>query len=190
MRYLQLVLKTATNHPEFQRQIAAPAVPKISAATIAIAENSVDMDTMILATQTLNQLVTLYPSQQKASSPKLFALCYRILGGSAPQSTDSRLLDATAELFSTLHYLGGKVGGASTWRTCVDTVLQSSWVALAALRSTFPSRATYMIGQNVLNVGSTTPSYFGPLPGEPPMAVALSLDRLKCNISAICALLR
>lgn len=48
MRYLRLVLSTAINHPEFQRQIAAPAVPKIGAAMISITENLVDTDMMVL----------------------------------------------------------------------------------------------------------------------------------------------
>jgi len=47
MRYLRFVLGTTMNHPEFQRQIAAPAVPKISAAMILITESLVDTDTMV-----------------------------------------------------------------------------------------------------------------------------------------------
>ena len=49
MRYLRLVLSTTMNRPEFQRQIAAPAVPKISAAMISIIDGLVDTDTMVLS---------------------------------------------------------------------------------------------------------------------------------------------
>lgn len=189
MRYLRLVLGAAAGHPEFQRQVAAPAVPKISAALLHIAENSIDTNLRALATQVLSQLVMSYPSQHRALSSKLFALCYGIFGGSSPQPTDARLLDVTADLFSTLHYLGGKVGGVNTWRSCLDAVLYASWVAWAALRTTFPSSMTHLSGQT-LNMEGTTPSYFGPLPGDPLTANLLCLDRLNCNITAICALLR
>ncbi|KAL4076160.1 rRNA processing/ribosome biogenesis-domain-containing protein [Scleroderma citrinum] len=189
IRYLRLVLSVAMNHPEFQRQIAAPAVPKICAAMTLITESLVDTDTTTLAIQTLSQLVTLYPSQLKASSSKLFTLCHRVFSGSSPQETDGHLLDATTELFSVLHYLAGKAGGASAWRSCLDNLLQSSWVAWAALRTTFPKSATYSSGNSPSNTENTTP-YFGPLPGDPVIASANCLDRLRCNITAICALLR
>ncbi|KAI6105876.1 rRNA processing/ribosome biogenesis-domain-containing protein [Pisolithus sp. B1] len=189
MRYLRLVLGAAAGHPEFQRQVAAPAVPKISAALLHIAENSFDANIRVLATQVLSQLVMSYPSQHRALSSKLFALCYGIFGGSSPQPTDGRLLDATAHLFSTLHHLGGKVGGVNTWRSCLDAVLHASWAAWAALRTTFTNNMTHLSGK-MLNMEGTTPSYFGPLPADPLVANALCLDRLTCNITAICALLR
>ncbi|KAI6130354.1 hypothetical protein EDD16DRAFT_1689704 [Pisolithus croceorrhizus] len=168
---LRLVLGAAAGHPEFQRQVAAPAVPKISAALLHIAENSFDCKYKILS-----QLVMSYPSQHRALSSKLFALCYGIFGGSSPQPTDGRLLDATAHLFSTLHHLG-------------DAVLHASWAAWAALRTTFTNNMTHLSGK-MLNMEGTTPSYFGPLPADPLVANALCLDRLTCNITAICALLR
>lgn len=189
MRYLRLVLGAAAGHLEFQRQVAAPAVPKISAALLHIAENSFDANIRVLATQVLSQLVMSYPSQHKALSSKLFALCYGVFGGSSPQPTDSRLLDVTADLFSTLHYLGGKVGGANTWRSCLDAVLHASWAAWTALRTTFSNSMTHLSGKT-LNMEGTTPSYFGSLPADPLVANALCLDRLACNITAICALLR
>ncbi|KAI6034431.1 rRNA processing/ribosome biogenesis-domain-containing protein [Pisolithus microcarpus] len=188
MRYLRLVLGAAAGHLEFQRQVAAPAVPKISAALLHIAENSFDANIRVLATQVLSQLVMSYPSQHKALSSKLFALCYGVFGGSSPQPTDSRLLDVTADLFSTLHYLGGKVGGANTWRSCLDAVLHASWAAWTALRTTFSNSMTHLSGKT-LNMEGTTPSYFGSLPADPLVANALCLDRLACNITAICALL-
>lgn len=186
MRYLRLVLCAAVGHPEFQRQVAAPAVSKISAALLHIAENSFDANIRVLATQVLSQLVMSYPSQHRALSSKLFALCYSVFGGSSPQPTDGRLLDVTTDLFSTLHYLGGKVGGANTWRSCLDVVLHASWAAWTALRTTFPNSMTHLSG----NMEGTAPSYFGSLPADPLVANALCLDRLACNITAICALLR
>ncbi|KAI6047488.1 rRNA processing/ribosome biogenesis-domain-containing protein [Pisolithus marmoratus] len=189
MRYLRLVLGAAAGHPEFQRQVAAPTVPKISAALLCIAENSSDANIRALATQVLSQLVMSYPSQHRALSSRLFALCYGIFGGSSPQPTDGQLLNVTADLFSALHYLGGKVGGVNTWRSCLDAVLQASWVAWAALRTTFPNSVSH-VSWKMLNVEGSAPSYFGPLPGDPVTANALCLDRLNCNITAICALLR
>ena len=124
----------------------------------------------------------LYPSQVKASSSKLFTLCHRVFSGSAPQETGNRLLNATAELYSVLHYLAGKAGGANAWRSCLDTVLQSSWTAWAALRTTFPKSATHSSVVTPLNTEGST--------SDPPTATANCLDRLKCNVTAICALLR
>lgn len=103
---------------------------------------------------------------------------------------DNRLVHATADLFATLHYLGGKVGGAHVWRSCLDTVLQSSWMVWVALRSTFPSSVTHWSGHCPWDNENANPLHLGPLPEDPSTMIALLLDRLKCCIITLCALLR
>lgn len=144
--------------------------------------------------RTLARLVPLYPSLHKALSQKLFGLCNQVFGGSTHRTTDG-LLDATVNLYAVLHFLGGKVGGTNLWRNCLDEVLQLSWFAWLALRTTFPSSAQlghkaigYLRSPDgkplnpVLHADTTT--------GDPLTTVTLNLDKLKCGVSAICALLR
>ncbi|KAH7887577.1 rRNA processing/ribosome biogenesis-domain-containing protein, partial [Phlebopus sp. FC_14] len=174
IRYIRLVLGAAADHAEFQRRLVIPAVLKVSAALASIVEQCKDLDTKTLATQTLGQLVIAYPSLHRGLSSRLFALCHSIFGGSAPRVTDTQLLNSTAALFASLHFLGGKVGGANIWRSSLEGVLRSSWSAWAALRTTFPS--TSQPTQDAPAESSTT--------------TALNLDKLRCGISAICALFR
>lgn len=104
------------------------------------------------------------------------------------------LLDATVNLYAVLHFLGGKVGGTNLWRNCLDEVLQFSWSAWLALRTTFPTSAQlshkavgYLCSAdgklpNPLSHADTT--------GNPLTTVAFNLDKLKSGVSAINALLR
>ncbi|KAG8218676.1 hypothetical protein J3R82DRAFT_4343 [Butyriboletus roseoflavus] len=176
MRYLCLVFCTAERNLEFQRQIVIPAVPKTS------------------SIRTLAQLVPLYPSLHKALSQRLYALCHQIFSGSVRHATDC-LLDATVNLYAALHFLGGKIGGANLWRTCLDEVLQFSWSAWLALRTTFPTSAQLShkaIGYLCSADGklSNPLSHADTTTGNPLTTVALNLDRLKSGVSAIGALLR
>ncbi|KIJ70145.1 hypothetical protein HYDPIDRAFT_121614 [Hydnomerulius pinastri MD-312] len=189
MRYLRLVLGAALGHPEFQRQVAVPAVPKASLALVSIAEKHSDQAIKTLAIQTLAQLVPIYPSLHKALSSRLFALCHHIFNGSAFQTTDGPLLSAAARLHATLHSLGGKVGGANLWRNSLDAVLQSSWSALSALRTTFPTSAA-QFSQHAFGYTQPGNDDVETISGNPLTTVALNLDRLTCGVTAICALLR
>ncbi|KAF9247388.1 rRNA processing/ribosome biogenesis-domain-containing protein [Melanogaster broomeanus] len=186
MRYARLVLGVAVNHPEFQRQVASPAVPKVSSALLTIAEKHSDLNIKTLAIQSLGQLVPIYPSLHKALSQRLFALCNHIFSGSAPQVTDGPLVDATASLYSALHFLGGKVGGANLWRNSLDAVLLSSWTAWLALRTTYPASAAQFHQQAF--------GHAQPVSGEPSNdntgGPLTALDKLKCGITAVSALLR
>lgn len=144
--------------------------------------------------RTLAQLVPLYPSLHKALSQRLYALCNQIFTDSVHHATDS-LLDAAVNLFAVLHFLGGKVGGINLWRNCLDEILQFSWSAWLTLRTTFPTSA--QLGHKAMEF---LRSADGKLPntllhadtmtGNPLTTVALNLDRLKCGVSAITALLR
>ncbi|KAF8842739.1 hypothetical protein BDN67DRAFT_965401 [Paxillus ammoniavirescens] len=195
IRYSRLVFGVAVNHPEFQRQVAAPAIPRVSSALLTIAEQHGDLDMKSLAIQSLAQLVPIYPSLHKALSPRLFALCNHVFSGGAPQVTDGILFDATANLYATLHLLGGKVGGAALWRNSLDAVLHSSWTAWLSLRTTFPASAAQFNQQSFGHVQTANgeagnPPFTETTPDDPSTTAALNLDRLKSGITTICALLR
>lgn len=144
--------------------------------------------------RTLAQLVPLYPSLHKALSQRLYALCNQVFTGSVHHATDS-LLDATANLYAVLHFLGGKVGGINLWRNCLDEVLQFSWSAWLSLRTTFPTSAQ-LSHKTIGFLRSADGKPPNPLlradtmTGNPLALVALNLDRLKCGVSAIRVLLR
>lgn len=147
-----------------------------------------------LSIQTLAQLVPLYPSLHKALSQRLFVLCNQIFSGSVHHATDN-LLDATVNLYSVLHFLGGKVAGTNLWRNCLEEILQFSWSAWLALRTTFPTSAQL----SHKAIGHLRPPDGKPpnlilhantIIGNPLEAVAFNLDRLKYSVSTISALLR
>lgn len=98
-------------------------------------------------------------------------------------------------LYATLHFLGGKVGGTTLWRNCLDDALQFSWSAWLNLRTTFPTSAQ-LSHRAIAYLRSPDGKLSNPLSqahtvtGDPLTTVALNLDRLKCGISAIDALLR
>ncbi|KAF8557047.1 hypothetical protein OG21DRAFT_1505880 [Imleria badia] len=194
MRYLTLVLCAAGHNLEFQRQVAIPIVPKVSSALLTIAEKHNDRDIKTSSIRTLAQLVPMYPSLHKALSQRLFALCHQIFSGSVHHATDS-LLDATVDLYAVLHFLGGKVGGTNLWRNCLDEALRFSWSAWLTLRTTFPTSAQ-LSHKAIAYLRSPDGKLPSPLSqadtmtGNPLTTVALNLDRLKCGISAIGALLR
>ncbi|KIK92288.1 hypothetical protein PAXRUDRAFT_830084 [Paxillus rubicundulus Ve08.2h10] len=195
IRYSRLVLGVAVNHPEFQRQVAAPAIPRVGSALLTIAEKYDDLDMKTLAIQSLAQLVPIYPSLHKALSPRLFALCNHIFNGAAPQIMGGTLFATAADLYATLHFLGGKVGGAALWRNSLDAVLQSSWTAWLSLRTTFPASAA-QLNQQSFGQFQTASGEAGNLPytetthDDPTTTAARNLDRLRSGITAICALLR
>ena len=98
-------------------------------------------------------------------------------------------------LYAILHFLGGKVGGTNLWRNCLDEVLQLSWSAWLALRTTFPTSAQLShkaIGY-LRSPDGKPPNpvlYADTMTGNPLATVALNLDRLKYGVRAIGALLR
>ncbi|KAG9317497.1 rRNA processing/ribosome biogenesis-domain-containing protein [Chiua virens] len=192
MRYLNLVLCAAEHNLEFQRQVAIPMVPKVSLALLTIAEKHNDRDIKTSSIRMLAQLIPLYPSLHKALGQRLSALCHQIFSGSV-RATDT-LVDATANLYSVLHFLGGKVGGTDLWRNCLDEALQMSWSAWLGLRTTFPTSA--QMSHNVI-AHLRTPDgklpdliSYGDATREPLTRITLNLNRLKCGVSAISALLR
>ncbi|KAG6378759.1 rRNA processing/ribosome biogenesis-domain-containing protein [Boletus reticuloceps] len=169
MRYLTLVFSAAGHNLEFQRQVAVPIVPKVSSALLTIAEKHNDRDIKNSSIRSLAQLLPLYPSLHKALSQRLFALCHQIFSGSTYHATES-LLDATVNLYAVLHFLGGKVGGTNLWRNSLDESQRIS----AHLMANYPIPLLHADA----------------MAGNPLTTVALNLDRLKCGVNAIGALLR
>ncbi|KAG0709826.1 rRNA processing/ribosome biogenesis-domain-containing protein [Suillus ampliporus] len=177
IRYLRHVLSAATDVPEFQRQLAAPTVPKFSQALVSIVEKAADCELKALVMDTLKDMVILYPSLNRALSPSITDMCHRILNGSAPQRTNKLLLHSAASLYAVLHYTGGKVGAVNLWKKSVDETLQCLWASLMGLRTTFP-------------VTNTPLPSSGLSVDDPVLAVALNIDRLQCSVAALCSLLR
>ncbi|KAF8138503.1 rRNA processing/ribosome biogenesis-domain-containing protein [Boletus edulis] len=192
MRYLTLVFSAAGHNLEFQRQVAVPIVPKVSSALLTIAEKHNDRDIKNSSIRSLAQLVPLYPSLHKALSQRLFAVCHQIFSGSTHHATES-LLDATVNLYAVLHFLGGKVGGTNLWRNSLDEVLQFSWSSWLTLRTTFPTSASHKVTAYFRSPNGKLPDsllHADAMAGNPLTTVALNLDRLKCGVNAIGALLR
>ena len=54
------------------------------------------------------------------------------------------MLKEASDLYSVLHYTGGKVGAANHWRKSVDDTLAFAWGALQNLRTTFPTNGIYL----------------------------------------------
>lgn len=148
-----------------------------------------------MSIRSLAQLIPLYPSLHKALSQRLFALCHGIFSGSIHRATDD-LLDASADLYAVLHFLGGKVGGANLWRTCLDEVLQFSWSAWLSLRTTSPTsiQSSHKAMGCFRSSNGNLPNHLShtdtTMAANPLTATALNLDNLKCGVSAIVALLR
>ncbi|KAH9939977.1 rRNA processing/ribosome biogenesis-domain-containing protein [Amylocystis lapponica] len=170
VRLLRHVFSTATNVPEFQRQVCTPNVPKFSLALIAMAEKQTDVELKLLVLSTLAYLIPLYPTLHRSLHPSLSALALRFLNGSAPKPTSEPLLAAASQLYTVLHVTGGKVGAANMWRRSFDETLGFAWAAFLNLRSTSPVS------------GSAPASVSGPSREDPIVSVPLNLDRLRAAV--------
>lgn len=160
MRLLNHIFSTATDVPEFQRQLATPNVPKYSLALIALADKQEDREVKVCAAQysfmklipniqqvlaltALARLVPLYPTLHRAHQAALQSLSLKFLDGSVPTPTDAGLLEAASLLYSVLHFTGGKVGAVNLWRKLLDEALAFARSAFQNLRTTFPSEGKF-----------------------------------------------
>ncbi|KAF8969481.1 rRNA processing/ribosome biogenesis-domain-containing protein [Flammula alnicola] len=175
IRLLRVVFSTATDIPEFQRQVSLPHVVKFTSALIQLADNRPDLDLKVICMETLTRLIPLYPTTHRASSAALSAFALRYLNGSVTGLTNQKLTQAASQLYAVLPLTGGKVGAVNLWRKSLEETLAFGWEAFYSLRTTFPIEA-----QNIHR----------PIPGnEPQIAVPLNQDRLRCSVVILCDLL-
>ncbi|KAI9000871.1 rRNA processing/ribosome biogenesis-domain-containing protein [Trametes punicea] len=173
IRLLRLVFSSATDVPEFQRQLCVPNVPKFSNALLAIAEKETNDEVRLLVLDTLVHIVSLYPTLCRPLHSALSNVALRHLNGSAPSPTPKSMVEACSRLYSILPLTGGKVGAAGLWRKAVDETVAFIWGAFLQLRTTFlvPAYAT---------TARPAPSAEDPLIGVP-----LALDRLRAGVRVI-----
>ncbi|KAF9569005.1 hypothetical protein CPC08DRAFT_678642 [Agrocybe pediades] len=170
IRLLRTIFTTATDIPEFQRQVSVPNVVKFTSLVMSVADNA-DIELKVMSLQALASVIATYPSAHRASSASLSAFVLQYLSGSTIGPTDQELLHAAARLYAVLPLTGGKVNGTNLWRKSLDETLAFGWDALHSLRTTFPTS----IQNNVQPV---------PMP-EPQVAIPLNHDRLRCSVVVI-----
>ncbi|KAF7332113.1 RIX1 domain-containing protein [Mycena kentingensis (nom. inval.)] len=167
IRLLRVIFTTATEMPEFQRQVATPNVAKFTVALISLVETCLDEELKILLLSTLTRIIPIYPTLHRPHQPALTALCFVYLNGNACKPPNAKLTTAASQLYAVLHLTGGKVGAANLWRKAVDDALDFGWTALSSIRTTF------LADGRLPQVQSAS---------EPITSVPLNLDRLRCCI--------
>ncbi|EIN10882.1 hypothetical protein PUNSTDRAFT_142783 [Punctularia strigosozonata HHB-11173 SS5] len=176
IRLLRHICVSATDLPEFHRQVVAPAVPKLSAALMQVIEQSYNEDILILAFGTLTHLVTIHPNLHRALYGSLSALSLRVLDGSLP-TTSHDMIASASRLYAVLHLTGGKVGGSQLWAKAVDETVRFVMNAYASLRTTFP-------------VDPDIPRPPLDSSADPLLVTKLNLNRLRWGVQTLCDLLR
>jgi|ERR1700722_11428520 len=212
VRLLGHIFTTSTQLPEFQRQVVAPNVPKVSQALIELAENHTDnelkvgaakvkvmpaylmLNLQILALATLTRIVPMYATLHRSLHASLSVLSSKYLCGSAPTPTNIVILEAASRLFAVLHFTGGKVGAANLWRKSMDETLAYAWATFRMLRSTFPDEGNSSPSASTRLIIHTehhsVPSHLSPPVGDPLVQVPLGFDRLRCCVVMLCDLLK
>ncbi|KAI9056538.1 hypothetical protein FKP32DRAFT_1599270 [Trametes sanguinea] len=178
IRLLRLVFSSATDVPEFQRQLCVPNVPKFGNALIAIVEKETNVEVNLLVIDTLSHIVSLYPSLCRPLLGPLSNVALRYLNGSAPTPTASSMVEACSKLYSVLPLTGGKVGASGLWRKSLDDTLAFVWGAFLQLRTTYNDPAYANMARQPLS------------PEDPIISVPLALDRLRGGVQVIQDLLR
>ncbi|KAG7096761.1 hypothetical protein E1B28_004173 [Marasmius oreades] len=170
----RIIFTSATDIPEFQRQVSTPNIPKFLAALIQHLENANDdLEFKALVLKTITRLVPIYPNIHRASHGGLSAITLNMLFDAPSQSTKV-LGDYAAELHAVLHLTGGRVGAATLWRKSMDERLADAWAAFGRLRTSFSD------GQ-------------APTPDptlHPSVSVTLNLARLRSSIVLLSHLLK
>ncbi|KAJ3739588.1 rRNA processing/ribosome biogenesis-domain-containing protein [Lentinula detonsa] len=173
----RMVFSSATDTPEFQRQVSTPNVPKFTAALIIFLEKESDLQLKQLVLKTLTRLVPLYPNIHRTSHAALSSIVSRIFAQSAPNHISQQLVGPASRLYSILHYTGGKVGAANLWRKSLDESMGSAWTAFIGVRTTFPDENGRFPQVQLLHE-------------EPTTSVTLSMERLSTSVRVICDLLQ
>ncbi|KAI0774417.1 rRNA processing/ribosome biogenesis-domain-containing protein [Fomes fomentarius] len=173
IRLLRLVFSSASDVPEFQRQLCIPNVPKFVHALIALVEKEGSPDLYPLAIESLTHIVSLYPSLCRPLHGSLSNIALRHLNGSAPTPTSHEYLDACSRLYAALPLTGGKVNAPNLWRTALDSTIAFAWGALMQSRTTFAHQVPVPV------VHSSPPA------DDPGLAVPLALDRLRVALRVI-----
>ncbi|KAK7060454.1 hypothetical protein VNI00_001219 [Paramarasmius palmivorus] len=171
----RVIFSSATDTPEFQRQVSTPNVPKFTTALIHCLENSQELELKVLALKTLTRLIPLYPNVHRANYASLSSITLHLLS-EQPDHVTTQLMKPASELYSVLHLTGGKVGAATLWRKALDERTAAAWAALSALRTTFPD---------------SPKTYQAPVDLEDPSVwIPLNSSRLHSSVLSICDLLR
>ncbi|KAF9268145.1 hypothetical protein L218DRAFT_892918 [Marasmius fiardii PR-910] len=170
------IFASATDVPEFQRQVSASNVPKLLAALIQRLEDpNEDLELKFLALETITRLVPIYPNIHRASHAGLSAITLSLLFDASGRTTKA-LNGPAARLYSVLHLTGGKVGSATLWRKSLDERLADAWAAFGRLRSSFSDE----------QVAAQT---FDPTL-DPAILVSLNLAHLRSSILVLSHLLK
>ncbi|KAK7061882.1 Pre-rRNA-processing protein rix1 [Favolaschia claudopus] len=176
VRLLRVIFSSATDVPEFQRQVATPNILKFTAALIPLAEKHADNDLKILILSTLAVVIPLYPTIHRTSHAALSTLCFSFLNGHPFKPPNIPLSAAASRLYRVLHFTGGKVGAANLWKKSVDDTLVFGWNAFLSIRP------GYRIEGQVPQLPVSTE--------EPLISIPLNADRLRCSVLVLCDLLK
>ncbi|KDQ19056.1 hypothetical protein BOTBODRAFT_126918 [Botryobasidium botryosum FD-172 SS1] len=171
---LSAIFSSATDMPEFQRQVSIPNIPKFSLSLVSLAERDCDEQLKILSLHTISSMLALYPTLHRALQPSLHKLAMQHLNGSFPSPTPPAIVCAAVNLHASLHFTGGKVGGATVWRKSVNEAIDAALVA---------------IGHLTLTLGNGSAPVHAP-PAFDLTLLPLALGRLKCMVALIIALLQ
>ncbi|KAF9028466.1 hypothetical protein BDZ89DRAFT_1066113 [Hymenopellis radicata] len=164
----RIIFCSASDIPEFQRQVCTPNVPKFTAAMLALFErDECSHELKILLLRTLTKTVSSYSSIHRSSHALLSTLCLKFLDGHAPTPTHADVLQAASRLYATLPATGGKVGATNLWKKCLDDTLAFGWNALSLLQSVL------------------LPSGNHPQMEQPHITIPLNVDRLRCYVTII-----
>ncbi|KAH7105435.1 rRNA processing/ribosome biogenesis-domain-containing protein [Auriculariales sp. MPI-PUGE-AT-0066] len=133
---LDTIFVTASSLSEFQRQVVNPNAVKFGTALAALAEKG-ELQVQVLALSALTRLFRTYPTLVRSIQQTTLTLTFRFLRGRGPVSQQPSLVTAAAKLCAVRHLAGGKVGGATAWKECMDTAIATANAQLDELRSTF-----------------------------------------------------
>ncbi|PBL02302.1 hypothetical protein ARMGADRAFT_1042114 [Armillaria gallica] len=162
----RIILCSAMDVSEFQRQVCLPNVTKFTQTIIALCDGEPDVEFKILLLNTLARIIPLYPNAHRSSHSALSSLCLQYLNGSAPLPTPMVLLRSSSRLYAVLPATGGKVGASNLWKKTVEETLTFGWAVFSSLRSSFSEGP---VSQNE----------------DPHLAIPLNLDRLRCFVVII-----
>ncbi|KAF9509877.1 hypothetical protein BS47DRAFT_1300928 [Hydnum rufescens UP504] len=187
---LVLLYTSVKDMPEFHRQVIAPTLQKFSIALLQLVEKPESTQRAqgmcwlnilcILIMQSLCVLIHEHPTLHIALQGRLHSVTLAHLSGTFPSISDPSLVQAAADVHSVLHLTGGKVRAAAVWRKSVDSAVTSAGICLHELTSA--SRPTSSRNHDV---GFDLP----PLPCDE-FSIPLAMDRLKCLVTLLIALLR